>query len=174
MYSPTWGRFLQADPSGYGAGANLYTYALNNPLSFTDPSGQTPDGSLAPDSIGSTISFTPDEVVVTAQRVYPQYPGLGTRWNDPTNLALGGAALAITGAWVLPEAVAGVVTTARLVQGLTVGASTVEGARQYQLLWPVLFRLASMRQRWAPLEPPMFSTRPSNSTLRRRPNWWPC
>ena len=102
----------------------------------------------------------PGEVVVTAQRVYPQYPGLGTAWNSPINLALGGAAAAITGAWVLPEAVGAVVTTARLVQGLTVGASTVEGARQYQLLWPVLFRLASMRQRWAPLEPPMFSTRP--------------
>jgi len=40
MYAPTWGRFLQADPVGYAAGANLYAYVGNDPLNRTDPSGQ--------------------------------------------------------------------------------------------------------------------------------------
>jgi len=38
-YSPTWGRFLQADPIGYAAGANLYAYVNNDPLNDTDPLG---------------------------------------------------------------------------------------------------------------------------------------
>ena len=39
MYSPTWGRFLQPDPVGYQAGANLYVYVGNDPLNLTDPTG---------------------------------------------------------------------------------------------------------------------------------------
>ena len=38
-YSPAWGRFLQADPSGYQGGIHLYAYVGNDPLNLTDPSG---------------------------------------------------------------------------------------------------------------------------------------
>jgi len=38
-YDPSLGRFINADPKGYAAGLNLYTYVQNNPLSFRDPSG---------------------------------------------------------------------------------------------------------------------------------------
>jgi RHS repeat-associated protein len=38
-YSPAWGRFLQADPLGYAAGANLYAYVANDPLNWVDPWG---------------------------------------------------------------------------------------------------------------------------------------
>ena len=38
-YDPQSGRFLTQDPIGFGGGLNLYTYVLNNPLSFFDPSG---------------------------------------------------------------------------------------------------------------------------------------
>ncbi|WP_416235254.1 RHS repeat-associated core domain-containing protein [Nitrospirillum sp. BR 11163] len=44
-YSPTLGRFLQPDPAGYSAGANLYAYVNNDPLNLIDPYGLTPDGS---------------------------------------------------------------------------------------------------------------------------------
>lgn len=38
-YSPTIGRFLQADPIGYTDGLNWYAYGGNDPLNATDPSG---------------------------------------------------------------------------------------------------------------------------------------
>lgn len=38
-YSAELGRFLQRDPAGYVDGMNLYAYAGNNPLLFSDPYG---------------------------------------------------------------------------------------------------------------------------------------
>jgi RHS repeat-associated protein len=38
-YKPSIGRFLQADPIGYEAGFNLYSYCENNPITRTDPKG---------------------------------------------------------------------------------------------------------------------------------------
>ena len=38
-YRSGWGRYTQADPIGLEGGANLYTYANNNPHAFVDPGG---------------------------------------------------------------------------------------------------------------------------------------
>ncbi len=41
-YDPTTGRYIQADPIGLAGGSNVWVYGLNNPLRFTDPTGQSP------------------------------------------------------------------------------------------------------------------------------------
>jgi RHS repeat-associated protein len=42
-YSPVLGRFVNQDPLGFkGGSTNLYTYVLDNPTNFTDPSGKNP------------------------------------------------------------------------------------------------------------------------------------
>src|SRR5438552_13190714 len=41
-YNPAWGRFVSADPAGFGGGINPYVYAGNNPANVTDPSGKVP------------------------------------------------------------------------------------------------------------------------------------
>lgn len=38
-YDPTLGRYLQSDPIGLNAGANTYTYVLNDPVNGVDPFG---------------------------------------------------------------------------------------------------------------------------------------
>ena len=43
-YSPALGRFLQADPSGFGGGFNLYAYTGNDPVNQVDSTGMSPDG----------------------------------------------------------------------------------------------------------------------------------
>ncbi len=41
-YLPQVGRFLQTDPIGYGAGANLYAYVGADPMNYADPLGLCP------------------------------------------------------------------------------------------------------------------------------------
>ncbi|SFK68504.1 RHS repeat-associated core domain-containing protein [Caulobacter sp. UNC279MFTsu5.1] len=61
-YSPTLGRFLQTDPSGYNAGLNWYAYVGNDPLNRTDPTGLRPytkgELSLLRSIFGSNVPYS--------------------------------------------------------------------------------------------------------------------
>jgi RHS repeat-associated protein len=39
-YDPTTGRYIQADPIGLAGGPSPHSYAMNNPLRYTDPTGE--------------------------------------------------------------------------------------------------------------------------------------
>jgi RHS repeat-associated protein len=55
QYNPKYGRFLSSDPLGFNGELNLWSYVRNNPLRYTDPTGQI----SIEDLLGA--GFNPDE-----------------------------------------------------------------------------------------------------------------
>ena len=80
-YDPNNGRFTQQDPIGFAGGSNLYAYAGNDPITYSDPYGLCPNP-LAP-GLGSLQCVLEDAI-----------GGARQAWNN----ALGAPGQAV-GAW---------------------------------------------------------------------------
>jgi RHS repeat-associated protein len=79
FYSPALGRFTQPDPIGFSGGdVNVQRFAINNPVSFTDPSGLTlPPSPLPPAPWfggGLTLPPLPSPPPAVTQFRMPQLP----------------------------------------------------------------------------------------------------
>jgi len=46
-YDPQGGRFVGEDPIGFRAGVDFYSYVMNNPVNFVDPTGNDPNTVIA-------------------------------------------------------------------------------------------------------------------------------
>jgi len=87
LYDPKVGRFLTTDPlisdPAFGQSWNPYSYVLNNPLAFTDPSGfETKDTTYSNGT--REIVFDPDRVTVRAPIGPPPPPVAASQAGVPT------------------------------------------------------------------------------------------
>jgi RHS repeat-associated protein len=106
LYDPLMGRMMEPDPLIIGAnnsqGYNRYSYALNNPLSYTDPDGHNP--LLIAVAIGAAVSA----LSYTAHVAYSDGGFANWNWDQFIfNTALGGMSGAVT--WGIGQGLAGVV-----------------------------------------------------------------
>lgn len=83
-YEPRTGRYVEADPMGLWGGDNVYTYGLNNPLSFIDPLGleagvtiwqpvgwgSSSFGHVSTDINGTTYSYGPNGMTTLPTKDY--------------------------------------------------------------------------------------------------------
>jgi len=77
LYRPDWGRFLTADPIGFGGGTNRYLYGMASPHMFIDPLGLDSDPwpSLSLKTFG-------DSIVSSAKDARDWFAPIGEGWQQ--------------------------------------------------------------------------------------------
>jgi RHS repeat-associated protein len=81
MYSPTLGRFLQADPIGFQGGENLYAYVGNDPLNGIDPSGLVVVVTRNGNNIILSLPITFTGPNATSSNVASYISGIQSNWS---------------------------------------------------------------------------------------------
>ncbi len=128
LYDPRFGRFLYPDPyiqaPGFTQGLNRYSYCLNNPLKYTDESGEF--------IISGTVAIVMTTVAVIAGTTAGVFKGAqiadtrGLTGNERTWTIIGGGI--IGGIAGFAGAVAGAAASASLTIGGFVGGAIVGGS----------------------------------------------
>jgi len=107
VYAPQLGRFMQTDPLGYTAGANLYGYVNGDPVNHVDPEGEIPHV-----IVGAGIGF----LFSAGLEAYGQYKSGGEmNFKDIAVQGAIGAAAGATGFGV--GAYAGRILTSKIAAG---------------------------------------------------------
>jgi len=132
FYSPMLGRFIQPDTvipdPGGSQGWNRYSYVLNNPISYNDPSGHCAEPItfvLCAAAIGAVVSVAID-AYVTTQVNHESYS-----WEQAGKAAAGGAVAGAVGATVglAGAAIAGTSLVATVATGAVAGAISGQASR---------------------------------------------
>lgn len=91
-YEPSSGRWTAKDPSGFGGGsANLYVYAVNDPLNLVDFTGYSAVSAIKSFAVGVVTGFVGAAVIAGAAIVVGAV--------SPFAVAVGAVALAAYGGW---------------------------------------------------------------------------
>ena len=92
-YDPATGRFLTQDPIGLAGGVNLYAYAGNDPVAYSDPFGlcTPPDSPVCQFITGVADGVRGLEHLQPAMLAVASLPTLGVGEAAPIVLGLGGA-----------------------------------------------------------------------------------
>jgi RHS repeat-associated protein len=83
-YHPTLGRWIERDPAGYVAGANLYAYCSAGPASAVDPTGLSPFGGIDRVPVDPGLVPTAPLGGLTGEPNPPlDIPDFGSPFDDP-------------------------------------------------------------------------------------------